>query len=26
LDLVRAHGAGRPLADDITLVLIERVG
>jgi len=26
LDLVRAHGAGRPLADDITLVLVERTG
>jgi phosphoserine phosphatase RsbU/P len=26
LDLVRAHGAGRPLADDITLVLVERAG
>jgi sigma-B regulation protein RsbU (phosphoserine phosphatase) len=26
LDLVRAHGAGRPLADDITLVLVERQG
>lgn len=26
LDLIRAHGAGRPLADDITLVLVERTG
>jgi sigma-B regulation protein RsbU (phosphoserine phosphatase) len=24
LDLVRAHGAGRPIADDVTLVLVER--
>jgi serine phosphatase RsbU (regulator of sigma subunit) len=24
LDLIRAHGAGRPLADDITLVVVER--
>jgi sigma-B regulation protein RsbU (phosphoserine phosphatase) len=26
LDLVRSHGGGRPLADDVTLVLVERVG
>jgi len=26
LDFVRAHGAGRPLADDVTLVLVERAG
>ena len=25
LDLVRAHGAGRPVADDVTLVLVERM-
>jgi phosphoserine phosphatase RsbU/P len=24
MDLVRAHGAGRPVADDVTLVLVER--
>lgn len=24
LDLVRGHGAGRPIADDVTLVLVER--
>jgi sigma-B regulation protein RsbU (phosphoserine phosphatase) len=24
MDLVRAHGAGRPIADDVTLVLVER--
>jgi serine phosphatase RsbU (regulator of sigma subunit) len=26
LDRVHAHGAGRPVADDVTLVLIERTG
>ncbi len=26
LDLVRAHGAGRPFADDVTLVMVERTG
>ncbi|HEY8022260.1 MAG TPA: SpoIIE family protein phosphatase [Thermoanaerobaculia bacterium] len=26
LDLVRAHGAGRPVADDVTLLLAERTG
>ncbi|HZF08021.1 MAG TPA: SpoIIE family protein phosphatase [Thermoanaerobaculia bacterium] len=26
LERVHAHGAGRPVADDVTLVLIERTG